>query len=851
MKKIIQVTLFLLLVLSTFFAFRKSPNPNYYYAFSKKKFFTEHQSKLVVRFRTASTRAAFQARVAIMDTSHSQQWFDKRTVFFTASSENNQQALLQKFANDSDVASVHPVEIIDEAMEAGITDEFVAQFNDNVSKATIDSLNKRYGVTIVATSFFYTLQVKPRADALQIANAYQETGLVKFSHPNFMSTPNLHHIPNDPYFNFQWNFYNTGQVINDGHTGTAGADIKATTAWDITTGSNAITIAILDAGVTSDHPDLPNTRQVRLNGSNFGDGNVNDPSPLGTGGLNAHGDCTAGLAAATMDNNQGITGLCPNCRIMPIRIFNSDGSGIAVGSVANAITFAYTNGADILSNSWGYSSSDPNDIPVIVTAIQNAVTLGRSGQGSLVVFSAGNFSAQPGYVSFPACVGIANVLAVGASDRNDQQAAYSPTGVFSTGHTVVDLVAPSHRAYPEQIAGETFEIWSMDMPGLNVGYNSWPSDQSEHPPVVGETLPNAGTNFDAYTGRFGGTSASCPQVAGLAGLVLSVNPGMNVTSLATLLIYNADKVGGYDYSNGGRSTQMGYGRINACATVVNSIPITGPASFCTSATYTLPNLPAGAAVTWSFSSGTGSVSLAPNGNSVTLTKITDGDIYFGAAISNTCKAGTFAVGAHVVAGTPQPHLSEQPENSGDCFYDVVATVPTGSTAIQFSTNGSAWSNAAIRTTPGIGPQAFIETGVQGPMTVSYDLRSVNACGTGSSSAKQSVTIPKPKSSCPQIVTSGFAVSLYPNPSAGLVTVSSPATPVATSKIGQLQDQVKAPVAIRLINVYTIDGKLLRHFEYSTPITQATIDLSRLPSGNYVIEVGDRNSRSTQNLMLKH
>ena len=123
--------------------------------------------------------------------------------------------------------------------------------------------------------------------------------MFEFAYPNIICKAELFYIPNDPYFQYQVTLHNIGQTFN-GHTGTAGADIKAPQAWDITKGNSNIVVAVLDAGVTSDHPDLPNTRQVRLNGSNFGSGNPNDPSPTGN---DNHGNSCAGVIAATMDNN--------------------------------------------------------------------------------------------------------------------------------------------------------------------------------------------------------------------------------------------------------------------------------------------------------------------------------------------------------------------------------------------------------------------------------------------------------------------------------------------------------------------------------------------------------------------
>lgn len=391
--------------------------------------------------------------------------------------------------------------------------------------------------------------------------------------------------PNDEFFTRQFYLHNTGQVIADGHTGTRGADIKAPEAWAVTQGNACITIAVLDNGISANHPDLPNARQIRLNGSNFADGDPNDPSPRG---FQAHGNHCAGIVAATQGNGEGISAVAPNCKIMPIRIFNTDGPGIPAADLARAILFAKNNGADIISNSWGYTGiTNPNHIPAIVDAIGQSTVTGRNGRGCVVVFASGNDNV----VSFPSNVTISSVLTVGASDRNDAKAVYSATSDPGSGNNqLIDVVAPSHRAYPNQIAGETLEVWSIDTEEANgvTGVNPWPNVPGRMPPPqIGEQLPGAGTNFLSYTGRFGGTSAACPQVAGIAALMLSINPNLSPQQVFDIITGSADKVGGYGYSNG-RSNELGFGRVNARSAVYRTpalITITGPDLVCSSANF--------------------------------------------------------------------------------------------------------------------------------------------------------------------------------------------------------------------------------------------------------------------------
>jgi hypothetical protein len=349
----------------------------------------------------------------------------------------------------------------------------------------------------------------------------------------------------------------------------------------------------------------------------------------------------------------------------------------------------------------------------------------------------------------------------------------------------------------------------------------------------------------------GGTSAACPQVAALAALVLSVNPAMTQYNVYVQLIYNADKIGGYAYS-GGKSTQVGYGRINACATVVSSLAISGPANMCASAqTYTIPNLPAGAGVTWSATSNpAGGVSLAGSGSSVTVTKISDCQITLGAAVTNTCYgggSGTFTIGKNITVGAPAPSLSTSAANN--CYYNIISTVPAGSTGIQYSSNNSTWNNASILYSSTLGYYALIAGSVEGPVTEHIYMRSINVCGTGGS-VLQTVTVPAPKKgSCGLVVTNVYNFAIYPNPSQGQVTISAPAVDAAdpVSKLPQSHNQP----SIRMINVYTRDGKLMRHFEYGSPVSQTTISLGNLSPGNYLIEIGDATFSTTQNLLIVH
>lgn len=676
---------------------------------------------------------------------------------------------------------------------------------------------------------------------MEIANRFQETGLTIFSHPNFIAKIETSQIPNDTYFGNQFYLNNTGQIFTDGHYGYFDADIDAPEAWQTTTGLNSIIVAVIDQGVTSNHPDLPNSRQLRLNGSNFGDGDPNNPSP--TGDMD-HGNSCAGVLGATQNNSEGISGIAPNCIILPIRIFNSDGSGLPVTNVAAAIDFARANGAHIISNSWSYDpgATDPNLFPIIVTAISNAVTLGRNGLGCVVVFAASNSANhannQNGEIRFPANVDISGVLTVGASSRYDLQANYSPTSnPNSPNNQIIDLVAPSHRAYSNQISGETFEVWSLDIPN-NPGYNSVKSTDGGTLPIVGSVLPDAGTNFLSYTGRFGGTSAACPQVAATAALILSISPSFTQQQVFNILTWQADDVGGYLYSYG-NCNELGSGRLNANKAVAYALSLTGISMtqtflVCTSGTsYSVSNVPSGYSVEWSqgsyiyrssaqysnpctfASTGNGyswiQAKLVSSNGSITLPSLT----VWSGKFNNTSVSGPAAV-------------------CPGQLYTYTAQVPGGHSS-QYSyswTYPSNWyyysqyDNVIRLQTPLYNPQ--------------YGAVRVSITNCSGASSYSGITV------YPGYC--GRSYTIYPNPAYENVTIDVDISTnySETDKLLEINDALEPQFNIR---IYDKQGIL--YLNYVRKGIKFEIPVNNLRDGIYIVEISDGISKYSEQLIVKH
>ena len=302
---------------------------------------------------------------------------------------------------------------------------------------------------------------------------------------------------------------------------------RAVEAWGVATGSRTIKIAILDEGVDAGHPDL---REAIAGSYDAVDSDANQqPNPW-----DAHGTACAGLAAAIPNNGRGVRGIGGGCSLLAVRIAYSASKGgdwvWVEQNVVGAIDWAWRNGADILSNSWGGGA--PSN--AIINAFERARTRGRNGLGCVIVVAAGNDSAP---VDFPGM--LETVLTVSASNEYDEpktkSSADGETWWGSNFGPQVDVAAPGVHNYTTDIVGAD-------------GYNS------------------GGAAGGDYVTNFNGTSSSTPIVAGLAGLVLSSNPNLRESQVRRLIKETADKVGQIVYT-GGRNDQMGHGRVNALRAV--------------------------------------------------------------------------------------------------------------------------------------------------------------------------------------------------------------------------------------------------------------------------------------------
>jgi subtilisin family serine protease len=298
--------------------------------------------------------------------------------------------------------------------------------------------------------------------------------------------------PNDFLYKLglEWGINNTG-----GGGGSDDVDVDAVEAWDTTTGSPDVVVAIVDTGVSLKHPDLvqniwTNPAEIPNNGiDDDGNGFVddvhgydfvdNDPVP---DDQMFHGTHCAGIVAASSNNNRGIAGVAPGVKILPVRVLNAKGEGDNAG-VMKGIRYALDlkkKGANIAVIS--ASLGGPDRVDAFEDLLKEA-----NAAGILFVAAAGNeTNDNDEKATYPANYNSPNIVSVAAVDRNGELASFS-----NYGRTTVDVAAPG------------VFIWSTFLFGFY--------------------LP------------FDGTSMAAPFVSGVAALVVSEHPGIAPSQVVSIL----------------------------------------------------------------------------------------------------------------------------------------------------------------------------------------------------------------------------------------------------------------------------------------------------------------------------
>lgn len=423
---------------------------------------------------------------------------------------------------------------------AGVLNQFFVKLRDKNFEPflieTIKKLNLEQAVPDKYIPNLYLIRNSPSyISTTEWCRLFEEVSWVEYASPDYLLNPLV--CTNDPLFARQWNIKNTGSVIQG--NGTPDADMDVDSAWLYTTGSPNIKVAIIDSGVDTLQADL--VASMLPGHDAVSDSTDGYPTPRFPN--DGHGTCCAGIVAATKDNNIGITGVAPDCKIVPVRAFYyveiSQGAEPVPFSTAaifsDAIGWSWSvAGADILSNSWGlppnFVSILPGGTQPVDDAIQQAYTNGRNGKGVSLFFSSGNDNDSIGSI-WPGS--LPQSIAVNASSMCDE------------------------RKSPDDCSSESW--------GGNFGYRIDFSAPGVKIPATDITGMPGFTTTDYYP-SFNGTSAACPNAAAVGALILSLRPDLDPEDIRSIIAQTCDKVEyAYDssFANGTWCRELGYGRVNA------------------------------------------------------------------------------------------------------------------------------------------------------------------------------------------------------------------------------------------------------------------------------------------------
>lgn len=437
-------------------------------------------------------------------------------------------AMLKAMEGSPSIVSAQPYFTSKKAPDEhlGISNLIMVKLREGGSPKLLQAVATRLKLEILGQNLFmpqwYTLSVtKMSSDhTIEIANLIFETGYFEAAEPDLM-VQKLTTCANDALFGQQWGLNHTGSVM-----GTVGLDINACSGWaNWGYGNSSVQIAVLDHGFEQNHPDLsPNTV-----GTGWNTQTASSPASV----LGNHGTACAGIIAAQENNMMGVSGVAPNCGLISI----SDPLLVAPNAtqdLANGLNWAWQNGAEVISNSWGHNSLTSG---LIDDAITNALLNGRGGLGTVVVFAAGN---TDGSVIYPASSNPAILVVGGCSpcgERKNRSSCDGETWWGASYGSQVDVVAPCVL------------IPTTDRQSTN-GYNTVSGPAGD------------------YYNSFNGTSSATPHVAGFAGLVISLNPCLTQLQVCNIIERTAQKVGAYGYAttvgrpNGTWHQEMGYGLID-------------------------------------------------------------------------------------------------------------------------------------------------------------------------------------------------------------------------------------------------------------------------------------------------
>lgn len=481
-----KITIFTILLAA---AFNLAAQDAYYYSGSEKIPLTKVPDKKVIislKSENARSMAVSPSDLIIEDTAFN--------IILTENSNRYEQ-----IAQSENVLAQDICYIDDSGLELVPNGYYLVLLKDAEDYPILVEVATQNGLEVIYQNrympLWYTLRIKSKikGSIVSVANRMFETGIFDSCSPSF--SYDAEELSYDPEVNQQWGLFNDS--IPD-------ADVCVSEAWSFATG-RGIKIAIIDSGADLDHQDLEDN--ILMSYDFHAD---TMPATCYTN----HGTYCAGIAAAKRNNGLNISGVAPDAKLMIAAIQTEINNTLYKQEVAEAINWAWQNGADIIS----FSLKCDNDT-IITQAIDEAMSRGRNGKGCIFVKSAGN----NGTITFP--------------------------GTYRSDIIVVGAIESSGA------------IWGNSGVGSNMFISA-----------PGKDVLSLSPDNQMMLGT--GTSAACPHVSGVIALMLERNPNLTINQVRQILAETAVKVGNTSYDIQGeygfRNDSYGYGLVNAHQAVINT-----------------------------------------------------------------------------------------------------------------------------------------------------------------------------------------------------------------------------------------------------------------------------------------
>jgi len=399
-----------------------------------------------------------------------------------------------------------------------VPDEIIVKFKEGIKQQKTNDILSKHNTIIKSSNphagFLLVKALNKGTSLGELVQKFRNHEEVEYAEPNYFVHSCL--SPDDPLYPQLWGLNNLGQTV-----GFPGADIDAPDAWDIQTGAPSIIIAVIDTGIDYNHEDLSsniwtNPGEIPDNGiDDDGNGFIDDVcgwdfvngdnDPMDD---NSHGTHCSGTIAAAGNNGTGVVGVNWSARIMPVKFLDAAASGTTTNAIL-AIQYATQMGAGIMSNSWGgYGYSQ---------ALKDAIAAAHEA-GVVFVAAAGNNGSNNDLMPhYPSSYEVPNIIAVAATDYNDELALFSNYGLNS-----VDLGAPGVL-------------------------------------ILSTVLDNN------YTYK-SGTSMATPYVAGVAALLATEDPGLTNEEIKAGILNSVDLLPSL------MGKTVSEGRLNAYSALIGPIP---------------------------------------------------------------------------------------------------------------------------------------------------------------------------------------------------------------------------------------------------------------------------------------